>query len=426
MNFIDTSAFAPTPTRPRRSVCDELRAAWDVPAGQDRALLPPASGEEERRRLPLAGAGAPCGRPSGAGSCCFTPARVASEARWSASSAENHLEENVRLLGGQGPDAIRELYRLADIVLVPSVHSENVEEATSLSALEAMASGRPLIAGAVGGLAEMVVDGENGLLVPADAEGSGGGHPAAGRRPRTGCPPGRRRPGVRGREPLAPPGRGRLRGDIPAHGVDATSRPAAPARPRAGRRVPRRTPVAETLPRRSADRRPARRRSRAARGRPSRCSAFRSTWSRSSRRPGGPIAKARCRCAGARPRGHRRLVQSRAGRCAPSATRPWPRCCWPPTSPIPTGSAPCGRRAAGRPQHGCRRRDTRAVQRVRRHRAGRARAGRRPRRGSPSTSWERRRAWPTEAARAADRAPPGTARGRHASRLFLRPRRRPA
>ena len=84
--------------------------------------------------------------------------------------AENHLEENVRLLGGQGPDAIRQLYRLTDIVLVPSVHSENVEEATSLSALEAMASGRPLIAGAVGGLAEMVVDGENGLLVPADAK----------------------------------------------------------------------------------------------------------------------------------------------------------------------------------------------------------------------------------------------------------------
>ena len=53
---------------------------------------------------------------------------------------------------------------------MPSVHSENVEEATSLSALEAMASGRPLIAGDVGGLAEMVVDGETGLLVPADAE----------------------------------------------------------------------------------------------------------------------------------------------------------------------------------------------------------------------------------------------------------------
>ena len=83
---------------------------------------------------------------------------------------ENHLEKNVRLLGGQGPAPIRELYRLADIVLVPSVHSENVEEATSLAALEAMASGRPLIAGNIGGLAEMVNDGETGLLVPADAK----------------------------------------------------------------------------------------------------------------------------------------------------------------------------------------------------------------------------------------------------------------
>ncbi len=80
---------------------------------------------------------------------------------------ERQLADHVRLLGGQDPEAVRELYRLADAVLVPSVHSENVEEATSLSALEAMASGRPLIAGRVGGLAEMVRDGETGLLVPA-------------------------------------------------------------------------------------------------------------------------------------------------------------------------------------------------------------------------------------------------------------------
>ncbi|GAB4246095.1 MAG: hypothetical protein Kow00122_03090 [Thermoleophilia bacterium] len=84
---------------------------------------------------------------------------------------ENGLEDEVRLLGGQDRKAVAELYRLCDIVLVPSVHSANVEEATSLAALEAMASGRPLIAGAVGGLAEMVRDGVNGILVPGgDAE----------------------------------------------------------------------------------------------------------------------------------------------------------------------------------------------------------------------------------------------------------------
>ncbi len=128
---------------------------------------------------------------------------------------ENHLEKNVRLLGGQGPDAILELYRLADIVLVPSVHSENVEEATSLSALEAMASGRPLIAGDVGGLAEMVVDGETGLLVPADAEALAAAILRLAAAPELGARMAARRPRLRGREPLAPAGRGRLRGSLP-------------------------------------------------------------------------------------------------------------------------------------------------------------------------------------------------------------------
>ncbi len=52
------------------------------------------------------------------------------------------------------------------------MHSEKENvEATSLAALEAMASSRPLIAGAVGGLAEMVRHEKNGLLVPGgDAE----------------------------------------------------------------------------------------------------------------------------------------------------------------------------------------------------------------------------------------------------------------
>lgn len=49
----------------------------------------------------------------------------------------------------------------ADIVLVPS-HAEPLGNAT----LEAMAHGRPVVGGDVGGIPEMVVDGETGLLVP--------------------------------------------------------------------------------------------------------------------------------------------------------------------------------------------------------------------------------------------------------------------
>jgi glycosyltransferase involved in cell wall biosynthesis len=48
-----------------------------------------------------------------------------------------------------------------NIAVVPSLH-----EAFGLVALEAMACGIPVIAAAVGGLKEIVQDGESGLLVP--------------------------------------------------------------------------------------------------------------------------------------------------------------------------------------------------------------------------------------------------------------------
>ncbi|WP_046174545.1 glycosyltransferase family 4 protein [Domibacillus indicus] len=79
--------------------------------------------------------------------------------------AERKIEASVELLGAIPHDAIKEYYALADVVLVPSVYSEGVEEATSISALEAMGSGSPLIACAVGGLKEIVDHGVDGLLV---------------------------------------------------------------------------------------------------------------------------------------------------------------------------------------------------------------------------------------------------------------------
>ena len=169
MNFIDTSVFAPSDDPAEETLLrKELRAAWGVPDDKIVLLCPrrlvkkngviypslalAEMDESDRDRFLLLHAGEGGEREE--------IERIVAKSR---------LEHNVRLLGGQGAEAIRELYRLADIVLVPSVHSENVEEATSLSALEAMASGRPLIAGNVGGLAEMVENGETGLLVAADA-----------------------------------------------------------------------------------------------------------------------------------------------------------------------------------------------------------------------------------------------------------------
>lgn len=56
---------------------------------------------------------------------------------------------------------IYQAYSEADIVLIPSTSSEG----TSLSLIEAMAFGKPIIAGLVGGLTDLIIPGYNGLLI---------------------------------------------------------------------------------------------------------------------------------------------------------------------------------------------------------------------------------------------------------------------
>lgn len=79
--------------------------------------------------------------------------------------AREGMENSVTLLGAVAHSVVRDYYDLSDVALVPSVHSAGVEEATSISALEAMGSGSPLIACSVGGLKEIVNSGVDGLLV---------------------------------------------------------------------------------------------------------------------------------------------------------------------------------------------------------------------------------------------------------------------
>ena len=60
------------------------------------------------------------------------------------------------------------LYSHAEVFVCPSVY-----EPFGIINLEAMACETPVVASAVGGIPEIVVDGETGLLVPLDADDSG-------------------------------------------------------------------------------------------------------------------------------------------------------------------------------------------------------------------------------------------------------------
>ena len=70
------------------------------------------------------------------------------------------LGERVTFAGFQEPDAVARWMRAADVVCIPS-HREGCPNAM----LEALASGRPVVASRVGGIPDIIVDRRNGLLV---------------------------------------------------------------------------------------------------------------------------------------------------------------------------------------------------------------------------------------------------------------------
>lgn len=81
------------------------------------------------------------------------------------SRAKEISSNRIKFLGECDRTQMRNLYRDSEIVLVPSVTSKGLQEATSISALEAMACGKPVIASNIGGLRELIDNHETGYLV---------------------------------------------------------------------------------------------------------------------------------------------------------------------------------------------------------------------------------------------------------------------
>jgi glycosyltransferase involved in cell wall biosynthesis len=80
--------------------------------------------------------------------------------------ADKGLQNNVQLLGWVGEKEKLRYLKLADTMILPSYN-----EGLPMSILEAMAAGKIIISGRVGGIPDLVTEGVNGFLItPGDVE----------------------------------------------------------------------------------------------------------------------------------------------------------------------------------------------------------------------------------------------------------------
>ncbi|AGA29607.1 TIGR04063 family PEP-CTERM/XrtA system glycosyltransferase [Singulisphaera acidiphila] len=77
------------------------------------------------------------------------------------------LGSTVIFTGSVPPDQVLDLYSIVDILVYPRMSMRLTDTVTPLKPLEAMSMGKVVVASDVGGLKELVRDGESGLLFPA-------------------------------------------------------------------------------------------------------------------------------------------------------------------------------------------------------------------------------------------------------------------
>ena len=74
--------------------------------------------------------------------------------------SDNKLETRIKLLGFLNKDEMKEVTRKARFVVIPSIWYENCP----YSAIETQALGKPIIGADIGGIPELVINNENGLI----------------------------------------------------------------------------------------------------------------------------------------------------------------------------------------------------------------------------------------------------------------------
>jgi L-malate glycosyltransferase len=76
------------------------------------------------------------------------------------------LEDAIVFVGNVNSEDLVAYYHSADVFVLPSINKSGRTEALGVVLLEAMASGCPVIGSNVGGIPDIITDGENGFLAP--------------------------------------------------------------------------------------------------------------------------------------------------------------------------------------------------------------------------------------------------------------------
>ena len=136
-----------------------------IPNGVDTTRFSPVEAPAERETLRVLVAGNPTRRKGFHWLPAIASRLDANVELWCATGLAGHPAQlahpRVRLLGSRPHDAMPALYREVDALLLPGVR-----EGMSLAALEAMASGLPLVASDAHSMPELIRDGEGGYLCP--------------------------------------------------------------------------------------------------------------------------------------------------------------------------------------------------------------------------------------------------------------------